>query len=233
MRRERERACDDIVLNSGARPSQYADQLLDIASSLGRTGRPAYSEVSMARSSQLSGRLLAILDPAVHREPPRRMVRALMTTALAVVAVLLSAFETGSAPASDAVVSSPPAEFTVAEFEQAWHDLAAEMLASARARDAARFAACYSRHAHLMAQGVPTIRGRQAIADLVPRMWTTGFSDIDLQALEFFRVGELFCVVGNLSFLDDTSQPVATARFMGVYVYEDGRWRILRDIANS
>lgn len=233
MRRERERACDDAVLKSGSRPSDYADQLLEIASSLGRRGRPAFLEVPMARSSQLSSRLLAILDPAIRRDPPSRGSGAFVATALVAVALVVSALETGAAPAASAGATSPPQTITLADFESAWRGIADEMLVSARARDARRFAACYSRQAHLMAQGVPTVRGRDAIAELVPRMWATGFHDIDLKNLEFFRVDDAFCVVGDLTFLDDARHPVATARFMSLYIYEDGRWRIHRDIANS
>jgi len=233
MRRERERACDDAVLKSGSRPSDYADQLLEIASSLGRRGRPAFLEVPMARSSQLSSRLLAILDPAIRRDPPSRGSGAFVATALVAVALVVSALETGAAPVASVGASSLSQTVTPTDFESAWRGIADEMLVSARARDARRFAACYSRHAHLMAQGVPTIRGRDAITELVPRMWATGFHDIDLKNLEFFRVGDAFCVVGDLTFLDDARRPVATARFMSLYVYEDGRWRIHRDIANS
>lgn len=233
MRRERERACDDAVLKSGSRPSDYADQLLEIASSLGRRGRPAFLEVPMARSSQLSSRLLAILDPAIRRDPPGRGSGASVATVLVAFALVVSALETGAAPVPGAGASSSPRTVTLAEFQSAWRGIADEMLASARARDARRFAACYSRQAHLMAQGVPTIRGRDDIAELAPRMWATGFHDIDLRNLEFYRVGDAFCVVGDLSFLDDARHPVATARFMSLYVHEDGRWRIHRDIANS
>lgn len=232
MRSERERACDDVVLASGARPSAYADQLLSIASTLGRTGRPAFGEVPMARSSQLSGRLLAILDPRARRRPLGRASGAAALAAVAACAVALASFATDPT-ASRAAPATASTNVSVDDFARAWRGVADEMLAAAQARDGKRFAACYARQAHLMAQGVPTIHGRDAIADIVPKMWATGVSDIDLNDLEFYRVGERFCVVGNLTFLDDGGQPFATARFMSIYQYEDGRWRILRDIANS
>ena len=70
LRTERERACDDLVLASGTRGSDYADQLLDIARVM-RAGRfPAVlagASLAMAQRSQLEGRLMAILDPSVPR----------------------------------------------------------------------------------------------------------------------------------------------------------------------
>lgn len=63
MRVERERACDDLVLTLGGLPSEYAGSLLEMARTL-RSGRAAaLAAVSMARPSQLEGRLLAVLDP--------------------------------------------------------------------------------------------------------------------------------------------------------------------------
>jgi HEAT repeat protein/beta-lactamase regulating signal transducer with metallopeptidase domain len=88
LRTERERACDDLVLASGTRGSEYADQLLDIARVM-RAGRfPAVlagASLAMAQRSQLEGRLMAILDPSV----PRRGLSRARAFAAAVVFALL------------------------------------------------------------------------------------------------------------------------------------------------
>lgn len=57
---EREHACDDVVLGTGVRGSDYAHQLLAMANSLRSSG--AAAGLPMARKSQMTGRLLAILD---------------------------------------------------------------------------------------------------------------------------------------------------------------------------
>lgn len=66
-RSECERACDDLVLASGTKPSEYADHLLAIARSM-----PAFDPfrsvtLAMSRRSQLEGRLLSILQKDVAR----------------------------------------------------------------------------------------------------------------------------------------------------------------------
>ena len=65
MRAERERACDDQVLAAGTRPSDYAHELLDIVS--GMRGPELAAALAMARRSQLEGRVLAVLNPALPR----------------------------------------------------------------------------------------------------------------------------------------------------------------------
>ena len=89
LRTERERACDDLVLASGTRGSDYADQLLDIARVM-RSGRfPAVlagASLAMAQRSQLEGRLMAILDPSV---PRRGLTRTRAVAAAVVFAVLI------------------------------------------------------------------------------------------------------------------------------------------------
>jgi beta-lactamase regulating signal transducer with metallopeptidase domain len=87
LRAERERACDDLVLAAGTRGSDYADHLLDIARSLRAGAWPTWSAVTMAHRSQLEGRLMAILDPALPRRSPTRRSIALCA-ALAIVCIV-------------------------------------------------------------------------------------------------------------------------------------------------
>ncbi|MBI4552612.1 MAG: M56 family metallopeptidase [Candidatus Latescibacteria bacterium] len=69
---ERERACDDQVLQSGTKASCYADALLEMARSLHRAQFGSFATVWIARRSHLEGRLLAILDPRMNRRGTTR-----------------------------------------------------------------------------------------------------------------------------------------------------------------
>jgi len=84
--KERERAADDLVLRAGARASNYAQHLLDIARAMRPASGMGATAVAMARRSQLEGRLLAILDTQVKRGKPRR-VAALGAAAVALALV--------------------------------------------------------------------------------------------------------------------------------------------------
>jgi beta-lactamase regulating signal transducer with metallopeptidase domain len=93
-RTERERACDDLVLSRGLGGPDYADELLQIARSIGGTRGIAAASLAMAHRSQLEGRLMSILDPTVPREGVSRL-RAAGVTALALAAIVpLSAMQT-------------------------------------------------------------------------------------------------------------------------------------------
>lgn len=68
LRIERERDCDDVVLNAGAKPSDYAMFLMDIAAELGTPPRPAWQLSTISQGSNLKDRIMCILDPKINRK---------------------------------------------------------------------------------------------------------------------------------------------------------------------
>jgi beta-lactamase regulating signal transducer with metallopeptidase domain len=132
MRIERERACDDVVLLAGARASDYAGHLLEIARGLHVPRPAALAALAMARPSQLEGRLMAILDPARRRRGPGRKVTASALLVAILLLVPLATLRVGarasaaSAPMPGPIADAPPAA-----------DLAAPMTISGRVLDPA------------------------------------------------------------------------------------------------
>lgn len=84
LRAESERACDDAVLVSGARPSKYAGHLLGIAHSLASSPHRVSGTIAMAYRPQVEGRLRAILAGGLDRRglTRRRIVWTLGAAAL-------------------------------------------------------------------------------------------------------------------------------------------------------
>ena len=96
---EREHACDDSVLAAGARPSDYATHLLEVARTM-RVGSVApLGAVAMARRAQLSERLLAVLDARRRRDQLTARVAVPATAVAMAVVLVLAAFEPARADA--------------------------------------------------------------------------------------------------------------------------------------
>ena len=114
QRVERELACDDRVLSAGTRAREYAAHLLEVARAFRPAALAGPVAVSMARPSQLEGRLLAVLDGVRSRRALTRPA-ALGAAAAALLLVLpLSAMRPGdaaspSARAVDAQKAESPA----------------------------------------------------------------------------------------------------------------------------
>jgi len=99
---ERERAADDLVLNAGARPSDYAAHLVEIARSLRVSPGLGSAALAMARGSQLEGRVVAILDSGMNRNAPRRG-----SVALAIVLAMAAVAPFAAIQAQDRTAALP------------------------------------------------------------------------------------------------------------------------------
>ncbi len=100
MQVEREMACDDRVIDKGSRASQYAEQLLDVARSLRPARATAHAAIAMARRSQLSGRLTAVLDRERNRRSVSGRLRLVVSAASFGVVVPVATFSPWVADAS-------------------------------------------------------------------------------------------------------------------------------------
>lgn len=114
---ERERACDDVVIARGVRPSAYARHLMEIAVSAEPYRLCAAAAMSMARPSQLAGRIKQLLDTGSRRRPMSGRglsILALCWAALVFpLAALHSEQETG--PEVDGSVSEPLSDTDIVE----------------------------------------------------------------------------------------------------------------------
>lgn len=90
MRVEREQACDDLVLGTGARPSTYASHLLQFACQLSGRERALSMGQPLARRSHIFARVDAVLDPRRCRRAPDRCTLALASALILTVVTGLS-----------------------------------------------------------------------------------------------------------------------------------------------
>lgn len=113
MREERERAADDLVLQSGVSAPAYAEQLVALIRTLRETPM-SLTAVSMARTSRLGDRVAAILDERRSRgQPGISAVGGALGLSLGIVGTLTiftpaasSPLEAESAPREEAVTTN-------------------------------------------------------------------------------------------------------------------------------
>ena len=107
VRRDAEKACDDLVLAAGTKPSVYAGHLLGIFRSLSGTAHPVVLAVASDRPSHFEGRLRSILDPTARRRGLPRFQSALSAATLAAAAAGLAVFSPWAPACSEAAIERP------------------------------------------------------------------------------------------------------------------------------
>jgi beta-lactamase regulating signal transducer with metallopeptidase domain len=106
---ERERACDDIVLTAGHKPSDYAEELLTVATGYRSSAFAGLAAIAMARPSTLENRMRAILDRRQNRRVSSRRAVCIGLIALLAMLLPLAALRTrAAAPAVPARLASLP-----------------------------------------------------------------------------------------------------------------------------
>jgi TonB family protein len=110
LRKERERACDDAVLNRGVAAAEYAGHLMELARSLS-SRRSALSDApAMAETSDLELRVRALLDRGCNRAPLTRRIAltvAALTCALVLPMATISTYAQAGRGALAGVVKDP------------------------------------------------------------------------------------------------------------------------------
>lgn len=114
VRIERERACDDQVLNLGAAAEDYADHLIQIARGLQvRTSTP-FAAVAMAQPSQLETRLVSILSSGASRRSVSKAAMFVLSAVMAFTTLLIASVAVTKAvplpPVFTATSKTPSAE---------------------------------------------------------------------------------------------------------------------------
>jgi beta-lactamase regulating signal transducer with metallopeptidase domain len=110
MRIERERACDDIVLASGARASDYARELLALAAGLSDSQMSTLVAVPMARRGALNDRLQGILDSRRSRAALNRAAVCLGAALTAAALAPLAMLQAAAPKSKDAETAEPKKE---------------------------------------------------------------------------------------------------------------------------
>ncbi|MEX0742436.1 MAG: M56 family metallopeptidase, partial [Phycisphaeraceae bacterium] len=118
LRIERELACDDCIVTTGERPSDYAEQLLQIV----RTCRPAGFAsvgVALARTSHLESRIRALFDRARSHVPLSARGARVLSLAAALLVTAVAVVRPAAREAEPAIVDEAPTTLTEATAAEA------------------------------------------------------------------------------------------------------------------
>lgn len=125
---ERERACDDLVLASGVRPSAYAGHLLEVVSGASRFYGTQSLGLAMAQPTTLEGRLVAVLSGNLNRRRVSILwgvaTLALVLAVAIPIAMLRAADEDWNPPTGAHVATNDFSTFCVHDGNQAAYVLA-------------------------------------------------------------------------------------------------------------
>jgi beta-lactamase regulating signal transducer with metallopeptidase domain/Tfp pilus assembly protein PilF len=118
-RRECERCCDDLVLASGQRATDYAEHLLAIVRSMSRQDRFADVAPALARRSNLESRLTSILRADQRRDSVSRSGFMVTIGLAGALLVAITALHLVAAPARARIVDDPVAKIITFEPKEA------------------------------------------------------------------------------------------------------------------
>lgn len=122
MRKLQELACDDLVLASGQRPTDYADVLLDVARSYQHQN--CTTAIGMSHRAHVEHRILALLDLArSHISLSPKAARTLLVSAMVTVAIIGSMrLQSQNEPPKNSLVVDNETSTEVAEVPKAEPD---------------------------------------------------------------------------------------------------------------
>jgi len=118
LRVEQERACDDYVLRHGVRASDYASDLIAVATDL-RAFRFADAALTMAHPGRLEGRVTTILDAARNRRAVTRWIAVAAAVFAAAVALPLAMLRAADEKESEPIILPPAAGVDAEETQPA------------------------------------------------------------------------------------------------------------------
>jgi len=139
LRIERETDCDNTVLRTGAKPSEYAELLMKIAAELSASANPAWQLSTISQGSNVKDRLMDILNQRVNRTKGSRR-SAIVTGVLALLLVLpistSSLWSNASSQTDDKAKQEK--KYTEEQKKAEWDSLSDEEKAKIKAEKAAK-----------------------------------------------------------------------------------------------
>lgn len=102
-----------------------------------------------------------------------------------------------------------------------------------RAGDAAKVAAFYARDAQLLPPNSDIISGQTNIEAFWKGILQTGVKGVKLETLEIAGTHDMAHEIGKFTILGENEQVLDSGKYIVLWMLEDGKWKLHRDIWNS
>jgi len=240
---EREMACDDLVIQRGADPTFYAHHLLEMARDLHAPSLGLSTEVAMARRSEMSGRLMAILDSHRNRRTPGPAAWTLIAVLIGAATLSLGAaapdfrtteepFAMATAGTSDGASEVETRSWSLDQIREAIDEANRCIERGVEDGSVDTMLEPYSPDMVLMAAQGAEGHGlgdmRKAFTAMVEN-----YRRLDIRTAEIERINDdLVYEMGTYRYDRGRSPRSLEGRYLSIWRLESGEWRVYRDISN-
>lgn len=99
--------------------------------------------------------------------------------------------------------------------------------------DAAALAALYTENAQFLAPNSDFVTGRKALQQMFEAFMGMGIKSIELESTEAEQYGETATSMGRYKLAGEDGQILDQGKFIVIWKFSDGKWRLHRDMINS
>jgi beta-lactamase regulating signal transducer with metallopeptidase domain/ketosteroid isomerase-like protein len=229
MRIERELACDDEVLGSGVKASDYAMHLLDVARAFRWRAQTGRIGVAMANEPWVERRIRALLDSRSSRRLPGPRGLVLLFGIAAAGTFLLGALDPhdpGARPGGSTSVASATRVTSGPELPAWLIEANGRYLQAVTGGDACAVSELYTADAVSRGGDGEYLRGRTAIREYWEGIFALGLGRPTVRILSCVERGDRAYETGDFTLRWLGIIELPTWRYQAVWVRENGQWRI-------
>ena len=129
---------------------------------------------------------------------------------------------------SASVMAAPPPDVRVAI-----ETVNQQLMSALARRDSAAIAKLYTEDGQVLPPNKEVIAGHQSIAQFWQGIMDSGIRDVELKTVEVVEHDDTAYEVGNYAIKGEKGGTLALGKYVVIWMWEEGQWKLHRDIWNS
>ncbi len=106
-------------------------------------------------------------------------------------------------------------------------------MATFKSGDVAGVAALYTLDGQVLPPNMDFVKGQQKIQDLWQALMDMGIKEVELEIIEVEGHGDTAIEVSKFTLLGEAGQVLDRGKYIVIWKYDHGRWKLHRDIFNT